>query len=872
MLERYEKNVTVDRIAKTAAKPIITPKSDGRADNGNAVKRETDSKHECTSNGNKLINESEKVSQTDVKSGLGKGQRKPCQAETRRTATTKKTISLSANFSAPRDLKCPFGANTKTKQGDKHEEKSFKNSTVGKGLDSTGNAAEVSENGGSDLDAVVTSKDEQSIPVSLVSSIDAPVNEQETSEEKCVPQVDMSIENKLNDLLESECADEASSSKSKSDVCESEDTSTTRNDQPGVTLNDETGLHHVPFNDDDAPSISSVLSSKASLPDDNQLVSKDTSVSSSSNLDEVSDECEEVRNEGHPHCTLASQQTFSDSEHSVSKENTSLEPDLQVVRKDDITDVIHSNSKFDLTQPCISDEELTEISCGKTQDNDLVYHSDNDIQFTRTDEETFSHLAKNENADKQLENNENSCPSNQQFLAQNQVRLTESQDSRVKDAVIDLQTDVPDTSNEDIDTCRDVEGFPSKDPRLTSDSSSPCIDSHDLKDQNPTANTGRHDPGSANSDRCDTNTIQSGPSSDLLEYNAVVDPIRGSQEHDRSIITDPFTNMVVSHTGVQPRLPDLVVNPNSVVRSDTKLDAPNCKGSKQDSGSDHIGIDTANNNPDIVKKDPIITISNPSCGNSSNAAIDLCTVVQSSNNDLERADHEKVSPRYSNADIDSVNAHLRNNEIRDPLINRTKTNAKDGSFDLQTHDSFTDSDKPDSAADKNDSLDPVQFLKDCFPRIEIDLLKSFLNSCNGDLLKTVDSLLEYNKNDYQAVTSVDHDMNEESTREDLDINSPKQSSVPSADSIASPRRDVASRHLNTPEENRNSFGTVNVESPISSTPNKFQDVPVDSLHLTLDPALALQLLEMFGAFSGVSARGVCSNYRILHPLLVPILY
>ncbi len=891
MLERYEKNVTVEAIAKSASQPNVGPKSDGEEENDNAVKQKTDTEHEGTSNGNKLRNETDKSSQANGKSGLGKARKKPGQAQTRRPA---------ANFSAPPNCsKRDIGNNNSTKQVDRGEGKGIQNNSVGEGMNVTGNAVDISENSESNLDAAVTSKDKQkSTPVSPVLSTDAPSDEQEKSEGKFVPQIDMSSENGLNVPIKSECAGEASS-----DFCESSgiDTSASRKVQLDVDFDDETRLYDVdvPHKDAGDKSESNI---DGYLSGDKQLVSQDTSNNVSSNLEEVSDLCEKIRSESDTHDAFASQRTLPNSEHLLSEESTSIEPNLQVLRKDGMTDV-HSDCKSNQIR-CISDGELIECSNRKTQESNPIY-SDSDREVTRTDEETSSPLVKIQNADKQVENNGNPCPNNKQFPAQNET--PDLKDSACAEGIyIDVNFDVPHASNEDNDVCCILEGRSSNDRGLTTDSSSSCIDSEALKDENPLINRAEHGPdddvlintnnsttvltkehreaiSSFNSDTCDTSVVRSDPSSNFIDPkdnaqhsapSGVSDTIVcGSKEHNRLDMIDPSINTVVSHTGVQPRLPDLVVNQNSDTHSDTKLDIPNtdtvdvCKSSERDSGSGNQAIDLTRNNPDIVKQEPITKLPNSSRDNGSNAIVDSCTVVQPSNNDSGQ-DYKNISKRYRVDEIDSVDVPLHSNVISDPLIDRTKTNVNGGILYSQTRDSYTNSDPSESAVDKNDSPESVQFLKDCFPHTEIDVLKSFLNSCSGDLLKTVDCLLEYNKNDYQSVTSVDHDMNEESTRHHLDIDSPIRSSVPSAEygsqnfftsAKQSGEKDVASRNLNTPEENRTSYATINVDSPIStcSTPRKFLDISVDSLQLTLDPALALQLLEMFGAFSGVSAKGWC---------------
>lgn len=871
MLERYEKNVTIQGIANSSSTPVTVPTSEKseKENPKNTTKHKKDNKHESMSNGNKLTNESQNMSQASEKSGLGETERKSTNTEKRRSTTAKKTISLSANFSALRgSSKRSYREKASAKFGDKQEEKDFKNNIAEKDLLATENGSSVGENIESNMDVVLTSKGEHE-----------PINIQEVSEENPVPEVDISADNKLDISGKSEF-------KSESDLCESVnivDTTASNKVTPGVSIDEETRLHNVPHKDRDGFTFESDMNSveisvKSSL-DDNQLATKKT-VNISSNLGE---DYEKLRNAVGTDDVAGSKSAFSGSENLFSKESVSLLSDSRVQERDVVTDVNNSDYMFDETR-CISDGG-TESFSRKTQDADLVCHSEDDTQSSCTEEETVNHLIITQNDNKQGDNKDNSCPNNRQFFTQKEAPSPDLHDSASGEGVV-LHTDLPDPSNKNIETFIDVEGLSNRLSELATESSVPCI--KNAKNETTPSNTVEHD--SSLDSFIDTNTspLKKGafPTSfgfrndtcasntDLL-VQSIVNHNNSVKDHDQIDIVDPFNNMPVSDTAVRPHLRDVVVNPITDTLSDVKLHASNidevgvCKSKEQDSGNDLECVDNTNNNPDTVKHDLITTLPNFSCGKDTNTTIDSTTFIHSSKKDLGRVDYENSSTSNSSVKIHSVSVDLHDNDMRDSLIDRTESNLEDST--LGNSEKIIESEKTSSDAHTNDAHDSIQFLKDCFPHTQVDLLKSFLNSCNGNLIKTVDCLLQYNKNDYEADTlegSQDYDMNKDTTRKVVDINSPKHSSVSSPgcysrDSFASPNehgeRDVALRYLNTPEDDWNSYASPLSES---STPKTPHDISVDSLQLTLDPALAYQLLEMFGAFSGVSARGLCSSFLL----------
>ena len=864
MLERYEKNVTVQGIANSSSMPVTVSEIDGIENHRNTPKQNKDNKQECMSNKNKLTNVSKKLSQPNGNS------RKPNNSQTKQPTTARKTISLSANFSALRgSSKRPYRETTSAKHMDKSEGKDSKNNIAQKDLHATENVASVGENIELNMNDALASIEKQNIHHAVVSSVDKPIDEQEASEEYSVSEVDTNANNKLNISGKSESAAEVSISRSKSDLLESANMhlSASQEVQQGVTLDEET--HQCSDHHEDGDGFKSQS-------DMNSIPAENASANASANLGE------EYKN------------TSPEPEKLLSNEGTSLLSDPRLLESDYVTGD-NSDHMSDDTQ-CISDRLTTECSSGNTQEEDLVSHSYDDTQFSCREEEAVNGIVITHIDG---ENNDNSRPSNQQVFPQNEAPLPDLHDPPGDEGTgVFLQTDLSDLRSQNIDNSFiDVEDLSSRLTELTTDSSVTFIDN--AKNALPTTTVEddssfgamidtdasssvfkkEHFPTSFSfkSDTCDTNNVQSNfisdpvVSKDNAQYSTCHIPVEAMsnsqgdmKDHNGTgIVADSFDNMIVSDTTAASHLPDVVTNPTTDRLSDAKSDASNigevdvCESDEQESGCVNLEpVDNDGNNPDIIKQDHVVTLTNISC--EKDTTMDSSSVIQSSKNDLERVDFKD--------EADSVSVDLHDSAMRDSSVDQIITNLKDDTFG--NREQITDNEKTSSDADKNGTQNSVQFLEDCFPHIEVDLLKSFLDTCNGNLIKTVDCLLEYNKNDYEAATSQDageDDMNKDTTRKVLDNYSPTLSSVSSPGcyprvSFASPNeyceRDVASGYLDTPGGSRSSAISE------SSTPRKCHNVSVDSLHLTLDPALAYQLLEMFGAFSGVSAKGLCSFFLL----------
>lgn len=174
----------------------------------------------------------------------------------------------------------------------------------------------------------------------------------------------------------------------------------------------------------------------------------------------------------------------------------------------------------------------------------------------------------------------------------------------------------------------------------------------------------------------------------------------------------------------------------------------------------------------------------------------------------------------------------------------------------------------DLGKENNDSMDTMKFLEDCFPHVDISLLRSSLDTCRGDLVKTVDYLLKYSDNsDQENISGCDDGFVKESTSETVGT-TPQNSSrtpTPTGQVIHSNHaeylgrkelKDIETMESEIVKEIQDNSSVKSNSTAVHSSANGFQDISFTSLNLTLDPALALQLLEIFGSFSGINPKGM----------------
>lgn len=174
----------------------------------------------------------------------------------------------------------------------------------------------------------------------------------------------------------------------------------------------------------------------------------------------------------------------------------------------------------------------------------------------------------------------------------------------------------------------------------------------------------------------------------------------------------------------------------------------------------------------------------------------------------------------------------------------------------------------------NDFSTGVEFLKTCFPDIESDVISALLTDTSGDVMKVVNELLA----DEGDVVSFPVGETDLSTQQSQDsqilasqnlpfksLNGSLKSVKPIDESHVTGDRthEVRSQSsavrevIDIPREISAQGDQTNQPRPLESSPlAKAQASSRNTFQLTLEPAIALHLVELFGPFTGVNFQGL----------------
>lgn len=219
----------------------------------------------------------------------------------------------------------------------------------------------------------------------------------------------------------------------------------------------------------------------------------------------------------------------------------------------------------------------------------------------------------------------------------------------------------------------------------------------------------------------------------------------------------------------------------------------------------------------------------------------------------------------------------------DTFTQETNTPAEDVSSDAQNLPDLSDSLQPSSSGDsQNDMASGVEFLKTCFPDVDSELMNALLTAKNGDVMKVVDELLangrteehteekeatEQNVSSFELSSFPDsllasHTIPFYASSEEKSPLRPTEEKVEVAEPTGGFGQHITDTRVNgeissdiSAQENRQSHHrdlgprpSSQAQSPSRNNATTFQ--------LTLEPAVALHLLEMFGSFAGVDFQGL----------------
>ena len=174
----------------------------------------------------------------------------------------------------------------------------------------------------------------------------------------------------------------------------------------------------------------------------------------------------------------------------------------------------------------------------------------------------------------------------------------------------------------------------------------------------------------------------------------------------------------------------------------------------------------------------------------------------------------------------------------------------------------------------NDFSTGVEFLKTCFPDIESDVISALLTDTSGDVMKVVNELLA-DESDLVSFPVGETDLSTQQSQDSQILasqNLPLKSLNGSLKSVKpTDESHVAGDHTHEvrsqssavrevsdiPREISAQVDQTNQPRPLESSPlAKAQASSRNTFQLTLEPAIALHLVELFGPFTGVNFQGL----------------
>ena len=231
----------------------------------------------------------------------------------------------------------------------------------------------------------------------------------------------------------------------------------------------------------------------------------------------------------------------------------------------------------------------------------------------------------------------------------------------------------------------------------------------------------------------------------------------------------------------------------------------------------------------------------------------------------------ELEPNESLQSVSSDNSGQENNTSNDDVF--TDRQNQSNLFDVS----------PSSSGDSQiDMSSQVEFLKTCFPDVDSDLMNALLSSNSGDVLKVVDELLasgsvEENTEDTEvteeSVSSTDLSNFSNSPplaahNSPLNASNEEEQSPPSKEvgEVTDPfggfnhqstdSREHGEISSDTPPQENTASRPRNLEPRPLTQPQSSSQRSTATFQLTLEPAVALHLIEMFGSFAGVDFQGL----------------
>lgn len=178
---------------------------------------------------------------------------------------------------------------------------------------------------------------------------------------------------------------------------------------------------------------------------------------------------------------------------------------------------------------------------------------------------------------------------------------------------------------------------------------------------------------------------------------------------------------------------------------------------------------------------------------------------------------------------------------------------------------LSDSLQPSSSVDSQNHMSTgVEFLKTCFPDVDSDLMNAMFTAKSGDVMKVVDELLISAKVPSTEVPTFHADSLLLASQQEI-----FHTASGEAQKSLSPTEEIVNAAGAIKVQSNVSGGNDEIPSKMSSQRNQRDPAPrllaqtqspspnsIATFQLTLEPAVALHLIEMFGPFAGVDFQGL----------------
>lgn len=264
----------------------------------------------------------------------------------------------------------------------------------------------------------------------------------------------------------------------------------------------------------------------------------------------------------------------------------------------------------------------------------------------------------------------------------------------------------------------------------------------------------------------------------------------------------------------------------------------------------------------------------------------LSTILASaSKSKQKKLSASSTSQKQSVEDAENYSEETDVKQLKEPTVygpervcsdNVTQENRYQPTKDMlsEVHNLRHEAEDACSGYSANDFSTGVEFLKTCFPDIESDVISALLTDTSGDVMKVVNELLA-DEGDLVSFSVGETDLSTQQSQDSQilasqnlpfkSLNGSLKSVKPIDESHVTGDRthEVRSQSsavrevIDIPREISAQVDQTNQPRPLESSPfAKAQASSRNTFQLTLEPAIALHLVELFGPFTGVNFQGL----------------